>query len=78
MPSSSPGSANAAATGVTGSGSDSQQSAIENDLNILLIQVKKLFENSKFLDDSALQAFVRALCRLSALTSGIPVDSTLI
>lgn len=53
----------------------SQQTAIDNDLNILLIQIKKLFENCKYLDDDALQAFTRALCKLNAYTSGIPLDT---
>ena len=33
-----------------------------------------MFENCKLLDDDALQAFVRALCKLNAYTSGIPLD----
>ncbi|CAI2181355.1 20085_t:CDS:10 [Funneliformis geosporum] len=53
----------------------SQQSAIDNDLNILLIQIRKLFDNCKYLDDNALQAFTRALCKLNAYTIGIPLDS---
>jgi hypothetical protein len=53
----------------------SQQTAIDNDLNILLIQIKKLFENCKYLDDGALQAFTKALCKLNAFTSGIPLDA---
>ncbi|CAJ0749553.1 9943_t:CDS:2 [Entrophospora sp. SA101] len=52
-----------------------QLSAIENDLNILLIQIKKLFDNCKFLDDDALKAFTRSLCKLSFDTIGIPFDS---
>ncbi|RIA83990.1 hypothetical protein C1645_880206 [Glomus cerebriforme] len=57
-------------TNITG-----QQTAIDNDLNILLIQIRKLFENCKYLDDDALQAFTRALCKLNAYTSGIPLDN---
>ncbi|CAG8443203.1 6201_t:CDS:10 [Funneliformis caledonium] len=52
-----------------------QQSAIDNDLNILLIQIRKLFDNCKYLDDNALQAFTIALCKLNAYTIGIPLDS---
>ncbi|KAG9288486.1 hypothetical protein G9A89_015692 [Geosiphon pyriformis] len=56
----------------------SQQSAIDNDLNILLIQIKKMFENCKYLDDAALQSFTKSLCRLSAHTNGMPLEGTLL
>ncbi|CAJ0630351.1 10027_t:CDS:10 [Entrophospora sp. SA101] len=51
-----------------------QLSAIENDLNILLTQIKKLFDNCRFLEDDALKAFTRSLCKLSFDTIGIPFD----
>ncbi|CAG8728403.1 12748_t:CDS:2, partial [Ambispora leptoticha] len=52
----------------------SQQSAIDNDLNVLATQIKKLFENSKYLDDAALQSFTKALCRLNTQTNGISLE----
>ncbi|CAG8580348.1 13705_t:CDS:2, partial [Acaulospora colombiana] len=54
-----------------------QQTAIENDLNILLNQIKKLFDNCKYLDDNALQFFTRSLCKLNAYTWGLPLDGEL-
>ncbi|CAG8700516.1 17274_t:CDS:2, partial [Racocetra fulgida] len=64
-------------TGSSAANSVPQQTAMENDLNILLIQIKKLFDNCKLLDDSAIQFFTRALCKLNAYTYGIPLASEL-
>ncbi|CAG8510749.1 17383_t:CDS:10, partial [Dentiscutata heterogama] len=62
-------------TGSSVANSASQQTAIENDLNILLVQIKKLFDNCNLLDDSAIQYFTSALCKLNAYTYGIPLAS---
>ncbi|CAG8503304.1 19215_t:CDS:10 [Racocetra persica] len=64
-------------SGSSAANSVPQQTAMENDLNILLIQIKKLFDNCKLLDDSAIQFFTRALCKLNAYTYGIPLASEL-
>lgn len=62
-------------SGLSAANLASQQTAIENDLNILLVQIKKLFDNCNLLDDSAIQYFTSALCKLNAYTYGIPLAS---
>ncbi|CAG8467852.1 8909_t:CDS:10 [Cetraspora pellucida] len=60
-------------TGSSVANSVPQQTAMENDLNILLVQIRKLFDNCKLLDDSAIQFFTSALCKLNAYTYGVPL-----
>lgn len=54
-------------------GNPSTTTMMDSDhLAIIQTSFKRLFENSKFLDDTAFMSFTRALCRLSAEASGAP------
>ncbi|KAL1917432.1 uncharacterized protein VTP21DRAFT_3825 [Calcarisporiella thermophila] len=55
------------------SASSSSQSLIESDISMIMTTTAKLFENTKYLDDNAFMSFIKALCMLSAATSGIPL-----
>ncbi|KAI9277773.1 hypothetical protein BY458DRAFT_504032 [Sporodiniella umbellata] len=65
---------NLTSSSITGGSSSSIPTSKETSEHASVIgaSLQRLFENSKFLDDSSFIAFTTALCRLSSEVSGVP------